>query len=371
MATKPKTSKPKGKTNKKTVKTAFSNKVTRQATEQQAANVKAAEETARLNRVNETNPYGSRVFTTNPDGSVTANTQLEAGQQRLVDQDTARDTELGNQADTYASQMGEAWKNPYSLDGVSTFDPNTYSGEANRTKVEDAAYSRLMRGQEDQFARDTQEFQTRMANEGIPIDSPRYKAAYAQMQASQGEQRLQGRSQATLQGAQELQQGWNMGMQGRQQSIGEYEAARNSPYNQLNSALALRKGPVNPQYQGIGQVNVASPDMMGSQLSYDQMAEQSRQFNASLAKAGSGGGGGGGGEIWQQYGFKTPQEYDAYKTQQTQANAQWNWANNPQYAKQKGPSTGSQIGGFVGSIAKPFIDSYASSLWNNKSAGTA
>lgn len=353
--------KPHGKTTS-TTRTVFSKKVIGQSKEQLAANVQAAQEAAKLNRVNETNPYGSRVFTTNPDGTVTATTTANADQQGLINQDTSRDTALGNQAADLQGQLANSWKNPYSLDGVSTFDPNTFNGDANRTAIEEATYNRLTRGQEDQFAKDNAAFQTQMANEGIPIDSPRYKAAFAQMQQSQNEQRLQAHSQATQQGAQELQQAWNMGMQGRQQKIGEYEAQRNSPYNELSNVLALRKGPVLPNYQGIGQVNVAAPDMMGAQLSYDQLAQQ-----AELAKhsGGGGGGGGGGGQIWQQYGFKTPQEYDAYKTQQAQENQMWNWANNPQYRQPKGPSTGSQIGGLIGSIAKPFISSYAQSLWSH------
>jgi hypothetical protein len=78
-----------------------------------------------------------------------------------------------------------------------------------------------------------------------------------------------------------------------------------------------------------------------------QRGLQQQQADLQLRNAQQAPRGGGGQEVWQQYGFSSPIEYDAYKTYLAQQQQMWAFQNDPRYRQPRQPSYGAQLGGAV------------------------
>lgn len=141
----------------------------------------------------------------------------------------------------------------------------------------------------------------------------------------------------------------NLGTQNFQNAYGFQQDMRNMPASEYAKIQGLITG------------------MPGQNLGYSQgLGLQQQDFQnqkwmmKNTPRGGSGGGGGGSGPLWQQYGFASPMEYDAYKQQQARDAQSWEWANNPQYQKPSQPSPWAGAAGQIGGIA---LGSYLGSLW--------
>lgn len=132
----------------------------------------------------------------------------------------------------------------------------------------------------------------------------------------------------------------NLGTQNFQNAYGYQMDQRNRPLS---------------EYMGIQGAISGMPgqNLAGSQA-YQLQAQdhQNQRWLMQNAPRGGGSGGGGSQPMWAQYGFTSPQEFDAYRQAQERDNLAWNWANNPQYRQPSGPSYSSQLGGgILGSLA--------------------
>lgn len=221
-----------------------------------------------------------------------------------------------------------------------------------------------------QFEKDQERFQQQMYNRGIPEGSEQYNRLYDQMVKSQSEARNSYLQSAREGAANDASQFFNIGQQARTGAIGEgltrygfgaqqrgdiyneMMQQRNMPLNEYNQLMAARS-PFDVQNLGYSQQRALQNDQF----------EQQKWMLKNTPTGGGGGGGGGAGALWQQYGFSSPMEYDAYKTAQARQNQQWDWANNPAYRQPSGPSYGAQLGGSILGAGLGILGGYAGANW--------
>lgn len=263
---------------------------------------------------------------------------------------------LRQDADIGLSQFGnqmmpgiiDSYSQPFNWEGLPsapvTGDYNAWVDEqmGNYNKAFDDRMNKV-------FDRDMESFEQRMANTGNPPGSPRYNMELEQLRQSQNDARTQAYAQNQGQAVQSAQSLFGIGSQARGNALNEGMMQRNMPLNEFNAIYGATSG------------------MAGQNLGYSQalgLQNDEQAFNKWMMQntprgGGGGGGGGGAGPLWQQYGFKSPMEYDAYKTQQARDNAMWDYQNNPQYRQPRGPSAGSQFGGQVLGTGLGILGMYA------------
>jgi len=129
-------------------------------------------------------------------------------------------------------------------------------------------------------------------------------------------------------------------------NIQNYQMKKGDPLNNYNQLMAAQS-PMGMQNLGYSQ-----------QQGLNNQAYQQQLGIIKATPRGGGGGGGGSPSMWQQYGFTSPQEYDAYKTSNDIFRAQQMAAINNQY-QPKGPSSGALIGGQALGTGLALLGNYA------------
>lgn len=268
------------------------------------------------NRVNETNPYGQATYVQNPDGTVTRQINLSASQQTLLDQQQQRDIELGNQGGQKFVEAAKTWGTAPDYSKVQKLSSPTYTGldklpdkldysnidklpdnpnyskaqklattgyegiqgintQANynkaprilggqdllseRQRVEDTLYNAQMKRLDPVFAKQKEDLAQKLANQGIPTTSERYKRELANLDQNQSDARIQAQAQASQQGLGEQQGLYGMSLSSRQQGVGE----SNSLWGQALQARQQRTGEADTTFgktlsarqQGVGEQN--------------------------------------------------------------------------------------------------------------------
>jgi hypothetical protein len=179
------------------------------------------------------------------------------------------------------------------------------------------------------------------------MGDPLYKQLKTQMMQRQADERNNAYAQNQAQATQSAANFFNIGSQARGNYLEEQFSRRNMPLNEYN------------------QINAARSGMEGAALQYGQQSELARQEQENqrwmLKNQPRGGGGGGAAPPpWAQKGFASYQDEVAFNTAQSRAQAEWEWANNPQYKKKK--TDWGQVGGQIaGAVAGAAANYYFSS----------
>lgn len=187
------------------------------------------------------NPFGSQTTTLNPDGSVSVDQSLSQDQQQILQQGSGL-TQQGQQA---ALQRLGGMAQPFG------FDRGGF--EAERARIEDAVFSRLTRGMEDDYRQAREAKEQQLYNQGIPYSADpnsRYQRELNDIDKRFDNARLQARSQATAQGLAEQQGAYGMDLGTYQQGISDLYS-----FSGLGTGLQL---PQFQQYQG-PNYDVADP----------------------------------------------------------------------------------------------------------------
>lgn len=253
---------------------------------------------------------------------------LTAGQNANINAQQNIDSQLYQGAGQLLPGAMESFSQPFQFSGPAnpvTGDYNQWTDE--QMQNYNNAFDQRMNPQ---FQRQTEDFEQMAANRGWDPKGELYKEQKKLLLASQNDARTQAYASGQSQATQNAMNLFNTGTQAHQNAYGEQIDSRNRPYNEF---LALQGGTSGMNTQNLGFNQAGQLQKAGFANDRYLQAHQ---------KTG-GGGGGGAGPLWQQYGFTSPMEYDAYKTQQARDNAMWDFQNNPQYRQQKGPSGGSQI----------------------------
>jgi len=230
-----------------------------------AGNIDAARLAVAANRVNQYTPYGSLEYSMsgedkygNPMWSATQ--KFSPDQQRLLDIQNQLSYGVGQLGTKGLEYVQQQLENPFDVSQLPSIGINpseTYS---------DA----IMRRLEPQMQQGRERLEQQLANQGIQLGSEAYDRAMRNFDQKQND---------LLLGAQT--QGLGVGLQARQQQLGELAYRRNEPLNVL-SALRTGSQVTAPTYvNSAQQATTQGPDLLGAaQMGYNA---QMGDFNARQA----------------------------------------------------------------------------------------
>jgi hypothetical protein len=254
---------------------------------------------------------------------------LTQGQNAVINQRQEADLSLGGMANDQLGNVQESFQQPFNWDAL----PDQVVGDDfNKWRQDqiDSTYADFSRRLEPQMKQEADAFEQEMMNRGIPIGSQLYEQQKSAMLQRQNDAKSSALVQAQGIAGQNAQQFFDVGSSAREQAYTNEARRRGMP---LSDYMAL----VGAQ-SGMGSQNLQYSQALGAQ----QQGADLELRNAKQRPRG----GGGGGEAWQQYGFSSPMEYDAYQDRRAQTKQQWAWENAPKGPKP--PSYGSQIAGQIG-----------------------
>ena len=308
---------------------------------------------SQANQINEVNPFGSSSYSTGADGRVTRTTQMSPEETAMLARLNEQRTRAMGTAGATFSQVEQNARTPFNLDGIPQM-PGDY--EQFRRSTEDKVYDAFKRRTDDQFARQEQGLQQRLADQGIPVGSARWKAEMDQFSRNRNDASLDAQLTAFDAGGNEADRMFRNQGQLRNQAIDERQLVRDRPmqeYQSLMSGVSLNT-PQYSQTQPVDVAGIAQPFALNNQ----QVQLQRDQYN--WQKAQSGGGGGGGGGRRSGGGGSTYQPYQAQSTTIYPTTT-------PGQAPQQQSSGGSGIGNFVGNVLGSVANGVGNSLANRMS----
>jgi hypothetical protein len=247
---------------------------------------------------------------------------LNRAQSKALGQQEKADVQLGKMANQMLPSVQDAYAQPFDFDAL----PSQVTGqdfERWRNEQIDQAYQTYSSRMDPQFAQARQDFEQQMANRGIPVGSPLYNSQLQELERGQSDSRQSALTNAQGIAGQNAGQFFDIGQSARGQALQEGLLARGMPLAEFQALYGAQSG------------------MVPQNLAYNQELGMA-QKNFELARQMPRGGGGGGGAAWEQYGFSSPQAYDAYQTQMERDNFLWAQQNTP---KQKQPSPWAGLAG--------------------------
>lgn len=147
------------------------------AREQGAQNLEAIRAGAALNRVNQTNPYGSTTYSQDPNNPdrYTQNTSLSGNQQRILNQSEGNQIDLGKVAGLRLNQVGG--QGDFNLQGlpgqVTNVQGSNLQGNVGaaspeqRMRAEQAVYDSATRQLDPQFSQREEQTRAALVNSGV------------------------------------------------------------------------------------------------------------------------------------------------------------------------------------------------------------
>ena len=215
----------------------------------------AAEATAAGNRINQNTPYGTLTYS---EGAVdsqgnptyTANVNLAPDQQRLLEQQNRTSLGLGNLQEKGLNYVEDMISQPFSTSGLPQFGIN--AGE-NMTDS-------IMRRLQPTIQMEQKQFDTQMANQGIPLGSEAYANAKRMFDERQNDKITSS-----------IIQGTNTGLSANQQAFNQLGYIRNEPINTLS---AIRSGS-----------QVTNPNFVSTPAGADYLGAAQSGYNAELSAA--------------------------------------------------------------------------------------
>lgn len=249
---------------------------------QDIENAKVAEANVNLNRIDESNAFGSREFIQNPDGSYSVKDTLSPEQQALLNAQSRTGTLGSNIAGGLLGGMPQR----YDASTMNQYMPK--GSDAARQDTYNATYGMIARDFERDKADERQAVEQELADRGYSPGSPQYEARMKRFDQGWADRELTARNQATLSGNQEFQSSFGRGQTEYQNQLGAYQSNFTLP-TQIAGSL-----------QGLGQVQapqfgqgITPIEQQGINFGdYYGTASSNALSRAALARAGSGGGGG-------------------------------------------------------------------------------
>jgi hypothetical protein len=246
-----------------------------------AGNLAAARQATAANRVNQITPYGELRYSItgeDPYGNPTwtAYQTLNPQQQRLLDLQNQASIGLGELSGQGLGYVKEMIAQPFNTASLAGMPIN--AGE----QYQEAMLRRL----EPTLQNQREALETKLVNQGIPLNSEAYNRAMMQQQQREND---------LLNSA--ITSGFGVGLQARQRGFEELAYQRNEPINTLN---AVRSGAqvTGPQFvNSAQQATTSGPDLLSAaQMGYNaQMgnfnAQQAAQSNLNQGLMGLGGAG--------------------------------------------------------------------------------
>jgi hypothetical protein len=252
------------------------------ANAQAAANKETAIAQARLNATNQITPFGTLTYrdlgvdqTGVPQYQVEQ--KLAPQQQAIFDQQQQLAFGLSQLGNQYASRIGDATRNPFSLEGL----PNAPTADdASRQRIEQALFDRL----NPQMDRQRAAMETTLKNQGITLGSEAWRSAMDDMGRQENDLRL-----ATVgQGGAEQSRLFGLETTARQNALNERLMERNQPINEVAALLGTSPGVAQPQFTNVNSPQLQPTDVIGPTYSsyQGQLANHQAQMGQQNAAMG-------------------------------------------------------------------------------------
>jgi hypothetical protein len=260
------------------------------ANAQGAVNKEAAVASQELNMVNQYTPYGDIEFTPRGDSAAgtpqySATQTLSPAEQQKLDLTNEAGIKYGQTANTQLDAVRGKLAQPLDY-GSLGIAPR--ANEETRSAVADSLYSRM----EPLMDRDKERLQTRLANQGITLNSEAYNDAMDTESRARNDARLSVENQALGQ----MGQLYGLERSARDSDINEIIQQRTQPVNEL-SAMLKGTQVQGPQFVNAPQSNVNPADLIGATYgsyqgelnNYNQRVGQQNALMGGLFGLGSAG----------------------------------------------------------------------------------
>ena len=230
-----------------------------------------------LNLINEYTPYGNRIFEGFKD-PVTGEQRFRSTINLSPDAQRAFDAEqqvnIGTRelANEQLDRLRKALGQDFSYEGLPAAP---VANDETRQRIEDALYNRYSGRINEQFARDQQDLEAKLAGQGVNIASN--PEAYKRSLGLLGEQRNDAlenaMNQAILMGGQEQSRLFGLEGTARDRAIQEQAYLRNLPLNEIGALLGTGQVGL-PQFAAPSQAGVAGTDVIGANALASNIAQQ-------------------------------------------------------------------------------------------------
>ena len=213
----------------------------------------------------ETTPFGSQVVSQDKAGNITTTSTLDPNQQKIVEQDAAL-SQAGR--DLAKDALGKV-----TLDAP-TARITTGQANADRARIEEAAYNRLTRNFARDEARAMQNTEQALANRGIPANAndPQYKAFVDAERERWANARSDAMNNAVQLGGQEWQRDYTIN-----------EGVRANQMGEISNMASFGQGAQIPQFQN--QVsNMGNPNEIAATNKALAAEKEQARMNAAIAR---------------------------------------------------------------------------------------
>lgn len=253
------------------------------AQQQTQSNVNTAVANATLSNTNQVTPYGNLTYTQtggkqvgdNFVPSYTATQTLSPEQQQIYNKTTGLQNSGLDAAKGVFQQLNDTVAKPLDFSGAPAMPTD-------QKAATDAAYTQLMKRQNENFQRQTQQQATQLANQGIQPGTAAWDNAMRPIQQGQTDAITQAQLNATNLAGQNINQAQTL----RNQYINEAQTQRNQPFQEYSQLLGLGGTVQSPTYANPTQATVAPTDVAGINAAYDaanmQRYQTQQQSNNAL-----------------------------------------------------------------------------------------
>lgn len=221
---------------------------------QGAINRETAIEQARLNRINESTPFGDLTYSATGNSEVPYQRTIELSPegQRLLGAQNRLSIGLADLGGDVLDRVAPDLAQPFTLEGL---PPAPVAGEGYRSDVQDAILSRL----NPQIDQDREALATRLSNMGFDRSSEGFRREMDRFQQGVND----ARQQAVLASGAEASRLFGLDQAARQQGIQEASLARAQPLNEIATLLGTAGAVPTPSFSPAPQVGVAPADIVG------------------------------------------------------------------------------------------------------------
>lgn len=228
---------------------------------QSAANKEAVDESAKVNAVDQTTPYGTVTYQKDANGLPTSQvTTLAPGQQQQLDQQTALSNALLGKA------SGEVQYLP--TDQFTTANlpqqPGTGDYSTQTAATQKAAYDQIMALQQPQFDQQQRTLDQNVADRGLPIDGEAATTLQGNLSRSQNDATTNAANTAVQTGNQEQQALFGEGSNIHQQALSDALTQRNQPFNEMSAYIQGAPAMGMPQASPIPSYQMQPANAMGA-----------------------------------------------------------------------------------------------------------
>lgn len=252
-------------------------------TEQAATNIK-------LQNPDVTNDFGSQKTTFNPDGTVSVNQSLAPDQKAILDKGSKL-TQTGQDLAT----------NQLTTSGLGTsFNPElagrTSTGDllADRARIEEAAFKRLMGTTAQDYQNEKQQLQQTLFNRGIPLNEVATRPEMKALEQRYSDKEQSARLNATAIGGDEMSRSFGMNEQLIANQLSQGQAIRNQNIGEIGALQGLGTGLQLPQFQQYQGPEFSLSNPIDVNTAIETLKQNQQQVNIAQQNANrrpSGGGG--------------------------------------------------------------------------------